>query len=105
MFYMGRIEMLTLEKLKKMKPGTVFAKGKLIDSPEGINLANTGNIVRWIAKRGHIPDWTIYAQNPHYGELHYGFDWVEAHGDKIFTEYSIKKLIKCDDTAFEMYRF
>jgi len=33
--------MLTLEKLKEMKQG-VFAQGKVIDSPKGANMANTG---------------------------------------------------------------
>lgn len=97
--------MLTLQQLKDMKPDTIFAKGELVDDPDGINLARTGNKVRWVAVRGGIHDWAIYAQNPHYGELNYDFDWVRRHGDKVTSEANIKKLVPCDDEAFAMYRY
>ena len=34
--------MLTLQKLKEMKPHTIFLKGEIVDSPDGINMENTG---------------------------------------------------------------
>ena len=99
------MENITITDLKEMKPSTVFAKGVLNDSPEGINLANTGNDVRWVAKRGDIHDWTIYAQNPHYGELEWSYEKVETNGDKIISTDNILKLINATPEALEMYRY
>ena len=108
---------LTLAKLKAMEPDTVFAKGTFIDSPEGCNLANTGKEVRWVAVRGGIHDWAIYAQNPYYIDdfgpevMAVGYsgvwDWqmIADQGDKVYNESHIRKLVPCDDEAFEMYRY
>jgi len=98
-------EKLTLEQLKKMKPETIFAKGTLVDSPDGINLARTDRRVGWVAVRGGIHDWCIYAQNPHEGEMAWGLEQVKRMGDKITSEEHIKKLVPCDNEAFEMYRY
>ncbi len=38
--------MLTLKKLKEIKSGTIFAKGEIVDSPYGINMANTGALLK-----------------------------------------------------------
>jgi hypothetical protein len=46
---------LILEDLKRMEPGTIFARG-VGYYPE---LHTHGNI-RWVAKRGQIHDWAIY---------------------------------------------
>jgi hypothetical protein len=96
--------MLTLQQLKDMKPGT-FASGTLVDSPDQINLARTGNTVRWVAVRGGIEDWCIYAQNPHYGNLAWDEYRVKTEGDKITSEANIRKLVECDDEALKMYRY
>lgn len=107
--------MLTIKKLKEMKPLTIFAKGEVVDSPEGCNMANTSKTIRWVAVRGHIHTWSIYCQNPHYIDskdpltVAVGYsgvwDWekIKAVGDKIHCELNIKKLVECDKESFEMY--
>ena len=107
--------MLTIKKLKEMEPG-IFAKGEIVDSPDGCNMANTGKIMRWVAVRGGIYDWAIYTQNPHYIDstdpeiVAVGYsgvwDWekIASMGDKVHNEESIKKLVPCDDESFNMYR-
>jgi len=92
--------MLTLEKLKALPPQTIFAKGEIVDSPEGINMMNSGQMLRWVAVRGGIHDWTIYC---HFAEKSY--EWIEHQGDKVIGERHIKKLVECDKEAFEMYRY
>ena len=38
--------MLTLKKLKEMKPDTIFAKGEIVDNENGINMTRSGRL-RW----------------------------------------------------------
>jgi len=83
--------MLTLEKLKNMKPNTVFAKGIGMDGDMEI---------RWLAKRGAVHDWCIY-----FGHLIWPLSYIETNGDKFFTESKIKNLVPCNDEAFLWYRY
>ena len=91
--------MLTIEKLKEMAEGT-FATGVATDNPEGINMANTNKDLRWVAVRGGIHDWAIYC---HWANR--SVEWIERHGDKVNRESHIRKLVECDDEAFNMYRY
>ena len=61
--------------------------------------------MRWVAVRGGIWDWAIYAQNPYYIETGV-WDWqkIAEQGDKVHNENHIRKLVECDKEAFEMYR-
>jgi len=92
--------MLTLQKLKEMKPDTIFTQGEIIDSPEGINMTNSGRMLKWVAVRGGIHDWAIYC---HFANNTY--EWVYRFGDKVYSKGNIKKLVNCDDEAFKMYRY
>jgi len=90
---------LTLQDLEEMKPG-IFARGEIIDSSEGINISDSGRILKWVASRGDIPDWCIYC---HFATC----DWetVKDMGDKVFSKNNIKKLVPCNDEAFKAYRY
>ena len=90
--------MLTIDKLKYYEPG-IFARGVTTDNSDGINLADTGKELRWVAVRGDIHDWAIYC---HFADKTY--EWIKDHGDKVHRGVHIKKLIECDDEAFQMYR-
>jgi len=94
------MEILTIDDLKKMKPATMFAKGESIDAPEGINMTNSKKLLRWVAVRGGIHDWSIYC---HFADK--PFEWITQLGDKVRSSQSIKKLCPCDDEAFKMYRY
>ena len=91
--------MLTIEMLKEMKQG-LFVRGEAVDSPLGINMTNSGKMLKWVAVRGGIHDWTIYC---HWSEGN-SYDWVCASGDKIFSEDIIRRLVLCSDEAYKMYR-
>jgi hypothetical protein len=84
---------LTLEALKQMEPGTIFAHGVVLDE----RLYHKP--VAWLAKRGRIHDWAIYY---HLSES--SLDWIEKWGDKCHTERVIKDLVSCDEEALKMYR-
>jgi len=91
--------MLTLKQLKEMKPG-IFAKGETIDSPDGINMENSGQQLKWVAVRGLIHDWAIYCHL-----TDYSYEVVRDVGNKVTGEQNIKRLVSCDDEAFKMYRY
>lgn len=92
--------MLTLEKLKAMKPRQIIATGIADDTEDGLFMLGTGRELLWVAVRGDIHDWAIYC------------GWAEdnselsiiQHGDKVHSEQNIRKLVKCDDEAFNWYR-
>ena len=88
------MEKLTIDKLKEMKAGTIFATGT------GTYPELTEQEVRWVACRGGMHDWCIY-----YAETDKSNLWIQKQGDKCFTESVIKRLVPCDDEAFEMYRY
>ena len=94
--------MLTLEKLKEMPAGEVFATGFVENSPEGIYMTdqNKGKQLLWAAKRGGIHDWAIYI---YWADA--GLSFVLSQGDKVTNEENIKKLVPCDEEAFKMYRY
>jgi hypothetical protein len=110
------MKLITVDQLDQMEPHSIFAKGTFIDSPEGVNMSNTGKEVRWVAVRGGIHDWAIYSQNPYYIDdfspevMAVGYsgvwDWekIKEEGDKVHQEDNIRKLVPCDDGALALYR-
>ena len=92
--------MLTLKKLKEMKPRTVFAKGKIVDSPKGISMTDSGNLLRWMAVKGGAHDWAIYC---HFVDK--DWEWIRFQGQKVMGKEKIIKLVPCDDEAFDRYRY
>lgn len=92
--------MLTLEKLKAMKPG-MFANGIVENSPEGIFMTRSdiGRKLIWAAVRGEIYDWSIYVHWEDSGLAH-----VISNGDKVTDPKNVQKLVPCDVEAMEMYR-
>jgi hypothetical protein len=94
--------MLTIQQLKEMKPESVFASGEIENSPDGLFMtsSNIGKKLLWIAKRGGIHDWAIYADWADKGINH-----VIGNGNKVTSKPNIKKLVPCDDEAFKMYRY
>ena len=86
---------LTLQQLKDMKPGKIFATGT------GMFPILFHDEIRWIAKRGDgFHDWCIY-----YHLSYADIEFIAKNGDKCFTEPVIKKLIPCTDEAYGLYRF
>jgi len=86
--------MLTIEALKLMTPGFIFASG-IVNDPRLYK-----EIVMWVAVRGGIYDWAIY-----YHLATHDNDYVSRYGDKCFAEAVIRELVPCTDKAFAMYRF
>jgi hypothetical protein len=79
-------EKLTVEKLKEMKPHTIFASGELLKS-------------KWVAARGGICDWAIY-----YGDINDSLTSIALQGDKIYDRELIEFLVPVDKEALLLYR-
>jgi len=90
---------LTPEDIKNMQPG-IFAEGIALDNQYGINMTGSGKPLRWVAVRGGIPDWKIYA---HF--IEWTKEEVASNGDKVCIDETIKRLVPCTDAAFKMYRY
>jgi L-rhamnose mutarotase len=88
--------MLTIKKLKKIKPYSIFATGetklvRYLNYPE--------EKVRWVAERGKTYDWAIY-----YGNPICSFEYIRSLGDKLHDGSKIRELVPCDDATYLRYR-
>ena len=83
-----------------MQPDTIFATGFASDNDEGINMCNSGRMLRWVAVRGGMWDWTIYC---HWDDRSESF--IKDYGEKVHYSDTIRRLVDCDDEAFKMYRY
>lgn len=93
---------IDIEQFNSMPAGEVFVKGEVENSPNGIFMTNNkqGEMLKWVAKKGHGNDWCIYC---HWSES--GYDFVMTNGDKVTSEVNIRKLVPCTDEVFESYRY
>jgi len=118
---------LTIEKLKAMKPHTIFASGVgLIEHPwfndakpitEGGTLEPDGRStkVKWVAVRGAIHDWAIYhSMDANIVQADYFDDPIHLsaseknianYGAKLRQIEAIKRFVNPDKEALEMYRY
>lgn len=94
--------MLTKGDLDTMNPGP-FARGITVDSPEGCNMNNSGKPLMWVAVRGQIHDWAIYVDNFEHPSVSY--ELIARLGSKVSSKENIRKLVKCTDEAFNLYRY
>jgi len=95
--------MLTLDALKEMPPRSIFAQGETTDDGNGINMAGTGKIIRWVATRGDIHDWSVYTENPYDNDEPWPWTQIQRVGDKVHDETDIRRVVPCTDEAFRMY--
>jgi len=91
---------LTIEILEKLPASSIFAYGEAVDSPEGINMTESGKMLRWVAKTGAINDWCIYC---HWADN--SWVYVMEHGDKVCDPKNIQRIMPCTDSALAKYRY
>ena len=92
--------MITLQGFNKIPYDGIFNSGTTIDNPEGINMNNSGQPLKWIAKKGGGDDWAIYIHFEGHSD-----DFIKKHGQKVSDRDNIRKLITCDAEMFAKYRF
>lgn len=91
--------MMDLTQFEKIEPGEIFASGTIEDSPKGINMANTGQELRWIAKKGFGNDWAIYC---HWNK--FSDETIARMGQKVASNDNIEKLVPCTIEMLNRYR-
>ncbi len=85
--------LLTRELLDKMSPGETIASG--------ISKDEEGHRVKWVAVRGGIADWAVYATT----DMEKDEEWIKKWGNKIHSMIIVNQLIPADQTAKDMYRY
>lgn len=76
----------------------IFANGVAKDTELRIN-SRTGKKWKWIAVKGGGPDWCVYC-SPNY----WTDETIKGLGEKVCDLCVIKLLVRCDDSAMEIYR-
>jgi hypothetical protein len=91
---------MTYDDFTQLRPGEPFAQGELVDSPAGINMTGSDQLLRWIAVKGWANDWCVYA---HFAYNSWGF--IQSSGDKVHGADHILKCVPCDDAMLARYRY
>jgi len=91
---------MNYESFKKIPKGVVFASGLIPNEPGGLYMTDVrqGDLLMWVAKKGAIDDWAIYA---HWKEK--GISFVTTNGHKV-SKRDIRDLVPCDEEMFNAYR-
>ena len=89
--------MLTKKMLEMLEPSTIFATGYAF-TPEGVQDVIKGTFMKWVAVRGGIWDWAVYA-----GETYHDEQNIADYGTKLYGS-EVKELILADEEAWNLYR-
>jgi len=90
--------MMTIERLSEFKQGQIFRQGRLPDNPKGLNMANTGKMLKFVAVKQHGDCWTVFT---HYNTM--STDNILKHGDTVIREDNIRRCVPCTDEVFKNY--
>ena len=92
-------ETLTAERLASFPNCAAFCVGTTVDSPDGVNMMNTGKPLKFVAVKGDIEDWAIYVHWDYHDDI-----YVKAQGDKVTDLEAVKRVLTCSDSALRLYR-
>lgn len=96
----SRPDIITKEYILTIPPHVIFAEGVARGNElQTVISRNDKRQWRWIAVKGGGPDWAIYC-SPAYWTT----DKIHGLGDKVLDNNVIKLLVRCDDSALEIYR-
>ena len=92
--------MLNMKSFFDIAPGKVFARGEIIDSPEGLHMERTGRMLKWVAVKGYVNDWCVYT---HFAKNNW--DFIKKSGNKVTGKENIQKVVPCEEDVFDCYRY
>lgn len=91
-------ETLTPELLATFPNCEIFASGVAPDSPNGLNMWNSGKWLTWVACKGGVEDWAVYVRYAKNDQ------WTKEQGDKVHNLNNIRNIMNVSDSAFALYR-
>jgi len=103
------MENISTEILEGASHGDTLASGYFMDGG-ATNICNTKSMIKWVAVRGFVPDWTIYFENIWSNEDPYVPNLGEWSDDKIkqvwdkFPKSLANELLNITPEAYAMYR-
>ena len=90
--------MITVQKLKLIDPLSIFASGIDIDNEQGINIASTNKLIKWVAVKGQFYTWCIYV-----GMASKSYQIIRDRGLKISLSEA-RTLLLAPEQVFELYQ-
>lgn len=91
---------LTMNMLSFCLKSGIIASGETVDSPEGINMANTGKPLKWVLRLGYAGDWAVYCSS----NITLSEDLVAFYGDKVRSRENINNILNISDEVWKNYR-
>ncbi|HEX3100787.1 MAG TPA: hypothetical protein VHQ01_03285 [Pyrinomonadaceae bacterium] len=94
------LSVMTAEQFDELPAGEPFKTGLIVDSPEGIYMTGSGQMLRFVATKGHANDWAVYV---HWSEKSEAY--IRENGDKVIGPVNIRRCVPCDEDVFGRYRY
>lgn len=94
-------QQLTPEVLAGFPNLEIFASGEAPDSPNGLNMTNSGKWLAWVACKGGIEDWAVYVA---WAVEDQDLNAIKTNGDKVHGFDNIRNIMDVSDAAFALYR-
>lgn len=90
---------ITQEIFDATAPGEVFAKGEAPDSPDGLHMTGSSQLLRWVCVKGWADDWCMYCDwaYKHWSE-------IERLGQKVSGIHNIMRVIDIPLNLMKRYR-
>lgn len=95
--------MITLQDYETFPLDEIFARGVIEQGPfSGVHFVDKqdGRLLKWVAKKGCAPDWTMYF---HWDDEN-SYQDVADQGDKLSDRKTIQRILNCDDEVMLLYR-
>lgn len=92
--------MMNTKQFNEIEAGAVMKTGTISNNPEGCNMSNSGELLRYVAKKGQAGDWCVYIQR-----AEWGVEAIKSNGDKVTGKENILHCIDVDDEVFTRYRY
>jgi len=90
---------MNINEFEKIEPNTVFAQGLASDSPSGLHMSGSGEMLRWVAVKGYNNDFSVYTHRDSQD-----YDFIRRYGDKVHDMTNIQNVLSVDDEVIKRYR-
>jgi hypothetical protein len=84
-------------------PGSIFAHGEIQNHSQGLYMTHNhiNRMLLWVAVKGYKGDWSMYC---HWADEN-TVESVKLNGDKVISDYHIRRVLEISNAVFEKYRY